>query len=243
MEKSKLLSFINKYTVGGIIQSTEWKLSDVLVTDFISDDKSLIGNVTLKNVNVNNNLLSIGIYNTKSLNKMITILSNDIEIEPILLNDRPIVLKISDKNTNIEYVLADLSVIPKVPSLKKLPNTHLQFIIDKEFSDSFIKAKDAIADVDTFSIIRNDKTQKFEVIVGNLGKNFDKIILNITPSIVNDLEFKSITFSSKHFKEILSSNKDCSNGILDVSFEGLATVSFSNDDFDSKYHLIELTNI
>jgi hypothetical protein len=243
MEKSKLLSFINKYTLGGIIQSTEWRLSEELATEFISDDKSLIGKVSLKNTTLVDNPLSIGVYNTKSLNKMISILANDIEITPIVINERSVTLKISDRNTSIEYVLADSSVIPKVPSLKKLPSTHLQFNIDKEFSDAFIKAKDAIPDVDTFTIIKNIKTQTFEVIVGNLGKNFDKIILNIEPSIENDSEIKSITFSSKHFKEILSSNKDCSNGILDISFEGLATISFSNNDFYSKYHLIELTNI
>lgn len=243
MEKSKLLSFINKYTLGGIIQSTEWRLFENLETEFISDDKSLIGKVSLKNTALMDNQLSIGIYNTKSLNKMISILANDIEITPILINERSVTLKISDTSTSIEYVLADLSVIPKTPSLKKLPSTHLQFSIDKDFSDAFIKAKDAIPDVDTFTIRKNDKTQMFEVIIGNLGKNFDKIILNITPSIENDSEIKSITFSSKHFKEILSSNKDCSNGTLDISFEGLATVSFSNNDFDSKYHLIELTNI
>lgn len=243
MEKTKLLNFISKYTLGGIIQSAEWKLSEGIITDFISDDKSLIGRVSLKNTKLINDTLSLGIYNTKSLNKMISILSSDVNIDPVISNDKPIKLKISDNNTSIEYVLADLSVISKVPSLKKLPSTHLQFNIDKEFSDSFIKAKDAIPDVDTFTILKNNKTEKFEFVIGNLGKNFDKIVLSINPSIENESDINSITFSSRHFKEILSSNKDCSNGILDISFEGLATISFSNNDFDSKYHLIELTNI
>ena len=50
MQKSKLSRFIQKYNLGGNINSVKWKSNgDSLRTSFISSDKSLLGNVKVNN--------------------------------------------------------------------------------------------------------------------------------------------------------------------------------------------------
>ena len=52
MQKSKLDKFIQKYNLGGNVNSVKWKSDgDSLSTAFITSDKSLMGNVKVDNVN------------------------------------------------------------------------------------------------------------------------------------------------------------------------------------------------
>jgi hypothetical protein len=239
MEKIKLNTFIAKYTLGGNVQSVTWEFTDNnLITNFISDDKSLIGSVKL--TSVNKPPIKFGVYNTKLLNKMISVLSDTIEIDVDYNGNTPTNIKIYDDSTSVSFMLADLSVIPIVPILKKTPEFQLSIALTKEFSDSFIKAKDALSDTETFTIIQDGSTSKFKVIVGQIGSSTNKIQLNIEANITEDNDFTSMTFSSKYLKEILSSNKEFNNGMLNISLDGLAEVKFVNSDFECKYYLIEL---
>ena len=47
-----------------------------------------------------------------------------------------------------------------------------------------------------------------------------------------------ITFNANLFKEVLSSNKECSKAELQISDKGLAHVEFKVDDFVAKYWLV-----
>ena len=48
MEKQKLNRFVQKYTLAGLVESVKWESKDgSLSTSFISDDKSVLGNVTM----------------------------------------------------------------------------------------------------------------------------------------------------------------------------------------------------
>ena len=50
MQKSKLDKFIQKYNLGGNVNSVKWKSSgDTLTTTFVTPDKSLLGSVKLTN--------------------------------------------------------------------------------------------------------------------------------------------------------------------------------------------------
>ena len=239
MEKNKLNTFIAKYTLGGNVQSVAWEFTDNnLITNFISDDKSLIGSVKL--TPVNKPPIKFGVYNTKLLNKMISVLSDTIEIDVDYDGSIPTNIKIYDDSTSVSFMLADLSVIPIVPILKKTPEFQLSIALTKEFSDSFIKAKDALSDTETFTIIQDGSTSRFTVIVGQIGSGTNKIQLNIEANITEDNDFTTMTFSSKYLKEILSSNKEFNNGMLNISLDGLAEVTFVNSDFECKYYLIEL---
>ena len=50
MQKSKLDKFIQKYNLGGNVNSVKWKSSgDALKTSFVTPDKSLLGEVSVSN--------------------------------------------------------------------------------------------------------------------------------------------------------------------------------------------------
>ena len=60
MNKSALLRFIDKYTLGGEIKSVKWKSNGTsLSTRFISGDKSLVGNAILSRDIVNKYIFEV----------------------------------------------------------------------------------------------------------------------------------------------------------------------------------------
>ena len=78
MEKSKINRFVQKYTLAGLVESVKWETKDnTLSTSFISDDKSVLGSVSISYFDFQNTTL--GIYDTSKLTKMIAVLDDDLE--------------------------------------------------------------------------------------------------------------------------------------------------------------------
>ena len=49
MEKQSLNRFVSKYNLAGLVESVKWESKDgSLTTSFISDDKSVLGSVSMK---------------------------------------------------------------------------------------------------------------------------------------------------------------------------------------------------
>ena len=70
MDKQKLTGFIEKYSLGNNIESVPWVIkNNSLTTNFVSEDRTLLGQVTLNNFDLEE--CEIGIYNTTQLQKMI----------------------------------------------------------------------------------------------------------------------------------------------------------------------------
>ena len=54
MNKTRITRFIQKYNLAGLVESVAWKAADgKLVTRFISDDKTVLGEIQLDNLKVN----------------------------------------------------------------------------------------------------------------------------------------------------------------------------------------------
>jgi hypothetical protein len=137
-------------------------------------------------------------------------------------------------------MLADLAVIPPTPELKELPEFELKVSITKEFIDKFIRAKAALPEIEHFTVMKNQKLNKYQIVLGYSNTNSNRISLDIDCSSNADIE--PISFSAKYFREILASNKDLNGGTMLVSSEGLAKVEFDIDDFESRYFLVKLEN-
>ncbi len=115
MEKQKLDGFINRYNLGGEVESVMIKSDGTnLTVRMISDDKTLLGDVSVKDIEFPNG--EFGIYTTSQLRGLMSVLDNSIKVE-----EAPGALKFSDKGTKMQYMLAAPSVIPAVPDLKALP--------------------------------------------------------------------------------------------------------------------------
>ena len=80
MEKQTLNRFVSKYNLAGLVESVKWESKDgSLSTNFISDDKSVLGTVIMKDFEGDN--AEFGVYDTTKLSKMLSVLGNDVTFQ------------------------------------------------------------------------------------------------------------------------------------------------------------------
>ena len=235
MEKQKLNRFVSKYNLAGLVESVKWESKDgSLNTSFISDDKSVLGSVTLKEFESTN--ATLGVYDTSKLTKMLSTLYDDIEFSIQELDKKSVSLKFKDKSTSVNYMLADLSVIPNVPDLKQLPKFDIEIKLDSNFINKFIKAKSALADENNFTFV--SKNGKSQIVLGHSNINTNRISIDVDAKISGDVE--PISFSANFLKEILVANKEASDATLNISTQGLSHIHFEIDQYVSDYYLVEI---
>ena len=237
MNKNNLLKFIQKYSLGGLIESVAWNAEGTkLSVRFISDDKTLLGEVEYNAYT--STPMSVGIYTTSLLKNMIGVLDNDLTLKVDKAGDKSVSLKLSSDETETSYQLADLGVIPPVPDLKQLPDFNIDIEMASTMIDKFIKAKGALSDVDTFTIFTEGGDLKMAIGYSSISTN------RVTFTAQKDYAeiVKPISFSAKYLKEILTANKEATSAKLKVSTDGLSNVEFQIDDFVCKYYLVEISN-
>ena len=237
MNKQSLLRFIQKYSLGGLIESVAWNAEGTkLSVRFISDDKTLLGEVEFNAFT--STPFNIGIYTTSLLKNMVGVLDSDIALKVEKSGDRAITLKLASDETETSYQLADLGVIPAVPDLKKLPEFGISIEMASTMIDKFIKAKGALSDIDTFTIFTEAGDLKMAIGYSSISTN--RVTFTCEKGFKE--EVKPISFSAKYLKEILTSNKEATSAKLKVSADGLAHIEFIIDEFICKYYLVEISN-
>ena len=230
MNKGKFDGFVNRYNLGGEIESVMVKSDDKnLSVRMISDDKTLLGDVTVVGGEFPNG--EFGIYTTSQLKRLLSVLDDAITVEEVTG-----ALKFSDKKTKVQYMLAAPSVIPAVPDLKALPPFDAEITLDDDFVNKFIKSKGVLADSDTFTF--TFKAKKGEVILGYSSINSNRISIEVDCTAKADIE--PIAFSAKYLKAILMANKGSKSSSLKISSKGLSHVSFTDGDYTSNYYLVEI---
>ncbi len=237
MEKGKLNRFVQKYNLAGLVESVKWETKDnELTTAFISDDKSVLGKVTMKEFNFND--ATFGVYDTSKLTKMLGVLGEAVEFEISDVEGKPVSLKFKDGSTSVNYMLADLSVIPNVPDLKKLPDFNIKIKLDENFISKFIRAKSALADENNFTfVVKNGKAQ---IVLGHSNINTNRISIDVEGEIEGDVE--PISFSATYLKEILVANKEAKDATLNISSQGLSHIHFEVAEYTSDYYLVEIAS-
>ena len=105
MKKVKNQSTVSKYNLAGLVESVKWETKDGdLSTSFISDDKSVLGTVTLSDFGFDNT--TFGVYDTTKLIKMLSVLSDDVDFDITKVKMRKsISLKFKDGSTSVNYML------------------------------------------------------------------------------------------------------------------------------------------
>ena len=237
MNKNNLLKFIQKYSLGGLIESVAWNAEGTkLSVRFISDDKTLLGEVEYNAYT--STPINVGIYTTSLLKNMIGVLDNDLTLKVDKAGDKSVSLKFVSDETETSYQLADLGVIPPVPDLKAMPDFGISIDMASNMIDKFIKAKGALSDVDTFTIFTEGGDLKMAIGYSSISTN------RVTFTAQKDYAetVKPISFSAKYLKEILTANKEATSAKLKVSTDGLSNVEFQIDDFVCKYYLVEISN-
>ena len=238
MQKSKLDKFIQKYNLGGNVNSVKWKSNgDTLSTSFVTPDKSLLGNVKVDKFSFDS--AELGIYQTDQLKSLIGVLGDDISLDLTSAGDRAVSLNVKNGAISIDYVLSDLSVIPDPPALKRLPEFGTKIKLDTKFINTFVKGKAALSDIDTFTIL-NGKSG-VEVVIGYSSTNTNRVNIPVETES-SDLN-TPISFNANLFKEVLVANRECTSAVLEVSTEGLAKVNFKIDDYDSTYYVVAMQDV
>lgn len=236
MEKSMLERFISKYNLGGSCESVVFKSNGtILSVRAISDDKNVLGEITLETTKFPEG--EFAVYETKKLRSILSVLNESLTIKATTNNNKTTGLNITDGETKATFVLADASVIPAVPDLKKLPPMEFAISLDEKFVNTFIKAKGALSDVDSFAVMSTGEDKTATVVIGYSTLNTNRISINAHTDQVAKLD--AITFSANYLKEILVANKEAKNGKLEVSSKGLSRASFEVDGITSTYYLVQ----
>jgi hypothetical protein len=235
MEKKKLISFIDKYYLAGNANSTKLVVEDKTMScDFITDDQNVVGTVSAEDFDLPNG--ELGVYATSQLVKILSALENDINIDIKKAEETAYSLQVSDSNSDATFMLADLAVIRQVPKMKQLPDFTVKIKLDKGFADRFIKSKNALPESTNFAV--NTSNNKAELIINYSSMKTSRITFNVDATV--DADIANVCFNANLFKEILTANKDATEGSLEVSSAGLARVTFKGDGFASTYYLVQL---
>jgi hypothetical protein len=235
MEKSKFIGFVNRYFLAGNTDSAKLVVEDKkLTTKFISTDQNVIGEVVLNNFDSPD--AELGVYATSQLVKMLSAVDEKMDVSFGEVDKKIYSVNFKDSSTNVTYMLADLSVIRQVPNLKTLPDFDVKIELNKDFSNNFKKAANALPESDNFGV--NCDGEETKIIINHSSVNTNRIVFKVAPK--EQVQMDTVCFSAKLFKEILNANADAT-GLLEVSSKGLARVTFSNADYSSTYFLVKLT--
>lgn len=244
MKKEEILDFIDRYYLGGKIESAAWTFDGgTLTTKFRSGDKSFMGIVTKDKFGFDEDC-QIGILTTGQLIKMLGMMTDEFDFG---LNkhkagdeEKIVSMKLVNGRARANYMLADLSVIPKAKGLKTEPEYNLTINIDEDFIDLFIKGKSALPDTRSFTLVKNAKTEKYEVVIGYSSTNANSIFIPVDiENVTKEIE-RPISFSAEYFKEILSANKGADEFKFVVSDQGISHTIVKGGDYSNDYYLAEV---
>lgn len=238
MEKIKLEKFISKYNLGQscesvLLTATDFKLS----TRAISVDNNVLCEVVGPSLGMPDG--EYPVYETQKLQSLLGVLGDSLKVSVKTSSKKPVGIEFSDSNTDVTFVLADKTVIPNVPDIKKLPPFDLHINFDKTLVSTFIKAKNALSDVDVFTVVSEGKDKTAQLILGYSANNTHRV--KMTVNTTDTAKVDPINFSAKYLKEILVANKDADGGVLEVSSKGLSRISFDVDNITSTYYLVQIS--
>jgi len=169
---------------------------------------------------------------------MLSVLGNDVDFSISDIDGKPVSLKFKDSSTSVNYMLADLSVIPNVPDLKQLPNFNVKIDLDETFINKFIRAKGALPDENTFTLVCKDG--KSQIVIGHSNINTNRITIDVDADCEGTVD--PISFSATYLKEILVANKEATDAVLNISSDGLSHIHFEVDNYVTDYYLVEIAN-
>jgi hypothetical protein len=236
ISKKVISDIVSKYSLGNSIEKVKWVITDEkLIIHFINDSKNLVGYVDYRK-NIGLKPGDYGIFNTSQLVKCLNILDGD-----ILVDATSAKLNMADTSYEIKFGLADPAVIPDVPDVSSnVDEWSVSFQANDEFITRFVKSKDALSELDIFTIETRD------------GFNGEELVFTVGTSITNTIEFTvenatinesfgPVPFDSNLMKEILKANRDYHTGEIRINKKGLLDAHFHcGDDLYTGYYLVRL---
>tara|TARA_Y100000992_G_C21185751_1_gene453012 strand:- start:87 stop:809 length:723 start_codon:yes stop_codon:yes gene_type:complete len=233
INKKVISDIVSKYSLGNNIEKVKWVITDEkLHIDFINDSKNLVGYVEYRK-EIGLKPGDYGIFNTSQLIKCLNILDGDILVDATTSK-----LNMADTNYDIKFNLADPAVIPNVPDINESDDWSVSFSVSDEFITRFVKSKDALSDLDTFTVETRDGFNG-EELVFTVGTNITNTIeFTVENATINE-SFEAVPFDSNLLKEILKANKDYHSGEIRINKKGLLDAHLHHgDNLYTGYYLV-----
>ena len=236
ISKKVISDIVSKYSLGNSIEKVKWVITDEkLIIHFINDSKNLVGYVDYRK-EIGLKPGDYGIFNTSQLVKCLNILDGD-----ILVDATSAKLNMADTSYEIKFNLADPAVIPDVPDVSSnVDDWSATFQANDEFITRFVKSKDALSELDIFTIETREGFTG-EELVFTVGTNITNTIeFTVDNATINE-SFGPVPFDSNLMKEILKANRDYHTGEIRINKKGLLDAHFHcGDDLYTGYYLVRL---
>lgn len=245
--KDIILNFIEKYSLGGVLESVKWEVdaeNNTLKVAASTNDRNADVEVVLKN-NLNLPTLEVGIRETSLLKKMIGVLENNVSVTPSFRGDKVLKLTLNDGNTVISYAATDLTAVKAYIPINIQCQMILSIPLTKAFIEKFNKAKCALSSEEIFKIVRNG--ENLNISLGYSDRNTNRINLSVTSviGIENFPENLPISFNADYLKQIISNNtydNDDNVPMLNVYCDEdkyVVQIMFEDEQFNCKYVLYQ----
>lgn len=236
MEKKLLVQVIESFYLNGLSSQVKFKVKDNQVhIKFATDNKDCIGEVkapiTLEDC-------EIGIFNTGQLLKLLNITNEYIELKLEKQGNHFLKLHISDNQFDLSYNLSDLGLIQEPGVVPNLPPHDLEFDINFDFTQKYIKAHNALDKPPRFEIgitkdFQDEKVVSF--MIGEKSTYSNKVNFTESGNIIN--EIKPVPFNASNFREIVSVSKSA-NGKAYLYKDGLLRIKLEEDGIETEYFLV-----
>ena len=242
ISKKVISDIVSKYSLSNNIEKVKWTITDEkLLIHFINPSKNLSGYIDYRK-EIGLKPGDYGIFNTSTLIKMLNILDGDILIDTTSKNGQAIELKMADTNYDIKFNLANPNVTPETPNFNDPAlndeSFKVSFKITDEFITRFVKSKDALSELETFTV-KTREGFNGEELVFTVGTNITSTIEFVVDDATINASFEAIPFDSNLFKEILKANKDYHSGEIRINPKGIIDVHLHcGNDLYTGYYLV-----
>jgi hypothetical protein len=240
MNKDILTSAIEKYHLGGNVESTKWVIKDkTLSIRFLSENKNLVGILETPNFDLED--CELPVYSTTQLYKLVKITDNFVQLgitkgRANIVNE----LNISDNQYDLHYHLADAAMIEEPDTINEPSEYDCVITMSSDFITRFTKAKKALGNVERFTVetvFENDETTAM-FILGGEGGYSNKIKFN--EPCQSQFGLMKLPFEIELFTEALDINSDFTSGEIHISSEGLMKIHFESPLTKVDYFLVRL---
>jgi hypothetical protein len=238
MDKKLLIQLIESFYLNGLATQVKFKVkNNEAHIKFATDNKDCIGEIKAP---VQLEDCEIGIFNTAQLLKLLNITNEYIELKLEKQNNHFLKLHISDNQFDLSYNLSDLGLIQDPGVVPNLPPYDLEFDINFDFTQKYIKAHNALDKPPRFEIGVTKDFQGEEVInfmVGEKSTYSNKVTFTEAGTVLNQI--KPVSFSAANFREIVSVAKSA-NGKAYLFKDGLLKINLEEEGVISEYFLVAL---
>jgi len=240
MKKEILNTFIERYTLGGLIPKVKWKYNPTektLHTRATIDSRTFLADVVMSDfTDLGNEEVVICIGDSDKVKAMLTPFGEDVNLTVNKNGDRILGFTASDSDCECYCTAADPSAMDPVPkNLQDIPEWHIEVPLTEEFIEKVLKARLALKDVGSFSVGMNKKGQ-FEIVIGYTTSNSNRIRFTPTTDPSRNSIGASLSFPLKNIIGVLKATSDIPNGKMLINNAGIIQMQFKNDTFSCNYY-------